>query len=74
LNRTLVEDIRQTGAKAFLAGADAGFEVFRLPRVSREIRPIIEMLPLQMISLALAKLAGREAGKFERIAKVTTIE
>jgi hypothetical protein len=32
------------------------------------------MLPVQMMSLALAALAGREPGKFERITKVTTIE
>jgi hypothetical protein len=32
------------------------------------------MLPLQMTSLALAQMAGHEAGKFERIAKVTTAE
>ncbi len=74
LNKALVEDIRKTGAKAALAGPDAKSGVFRLPEVSREIRPIVEMLPLQMISIALAELAGREAGKFERIEKVTTTE
>jgi glucosamine--fructose-6-phosphate aminotransferase (isomerizing) len=74
LNRALVEDLRQTGAKAVLAGPDAKLDVFRLPAVSREIRPIVEMLPLQMISLALAEMAGREAGKFEWMGKVTTTE
>ncbi len=74
LNRALVEDVCKTGAKAALAGPDATLDVFRLPAVSREIRPIVEMLPLLMISLALAEIAGREAGKFERIEKVTTTE
>jgi glucosamine--fructose-6-phosphate aminotransferase (isomerizing) len=74
LNRALVADVCKTGAKAALAGPDAKSDVFRLPVVSREIRPIVEMLPLHMISLALAEIAGREAGKFDQIEKVTTTE
>ena len=38
------------------------------------MRPLLEMLPVQMITIALAALAGREAGKFERATKVTTTE
>jgi glutamine---fructose-6-phosphate transaminase (isomerizing) len=74
LNRALVEDVRRTGARAELAGPDAELPALRLPSVHKEIRPIVEMMPLQMISLALAALAGLEAGKFERITKVTTEE
>lgn len=74
LNRSLVDDVRRTGAKAELIASDADIRAFRLPEVAREIRPIMEMLPLQMVSLALAGLTGREAGKFERIGKVTTEE
>ena len=74
LNRALVADIRRTGAKAELVSADSELEPLRLPAVCKEARPIFEMLPLQMISLALAKIAGREAGKFERIGKVTATE
>jgi hypothetical protein len=32
------------------------------------------MLPLEMMSFALAALEGREAGKFERASKITTVE
>jgi len=74
LNRALVEDVRRAGARAALAGAGAGMDALRLPDVPGQVRPIVEMLPLQMISLALAALAGREAGVFERITKVTTTE
>ncbi|HEY1902764.1 MAG TPA: SIS domain-containing protein [Terracidiphilus sp.] len=74
LNRSLVNDVRRTGAKAELIASDADIRAFRLPEVEREVRPIVEMLPLQMVSLALAALTGREAGKFERIEKVTTEE
>jgi glucosamine--fructose-6-phosphate aminotransferase (isomerizing) len=74
LHKKLVEDVRDTGAKAALIGTNAEIEAFRLPAVSKEIRPILEMIPLHMVSLALAAIAGREAGKFERIGKVTTSE
>lgn len=73
-NAGLVRDIRRTGARAELAGRDAESAVFRLPIVPDEIRPILEMLPVQMISLALAAIVGREAGKFERLDKVTEVE
>jgi glutamine---fructose-6-phosphate transaminase (isomerizing) len=46
----------------------------RLPKHSTAARPILEILPVQMITLALAALAGREAGKFERATKITTTE
>jgi glucosamine--fructose-6-phosphate aminotransferase (isomerizing) len=74
LNRALVEDIRAAGAKAVLAGPEANAAAFRFAAVGHQIRPMLEMLPLQMTSLALAQMAGHEAGKFERIAKVTTAE
>ena len=74
LNRSLVNDVRKTGAKAELISVNSELEALRIPEVAREIRPIVEMLPLQMVSLALALLAGREAGKFDRIEKVTTEE
>jgi glucosamine--fructose-6-phosphate aminotransferase (isomerizing) len=74
LNRSLVEDVRRTGAKAELIGHDGDVRAFRLPQVETDVRPIVEMLPLQMVSLSLAALSGREAGKFERIEKVTTDE
>jgi glucosamine--fructose-6-phosphate aminotransferase (isomerizing) len=42
--------------------------------VAAAVRPLIEILPVQMISLAMAALHGREAGRFERATKVTVIE
>jgi len=38
------------------------------------LRPIVEILPIQMMSLALASLGGREAGRFEHTGKITAIE
>jgi glucosamine--fructose-6-phosphate aminotransferase (isomerizing) len=73
-NAGLIKDIRRTGAGAELAGPHAASAEFRLPIVPEEIRPIVEMLPLQMISLALAAMVGREAGKFVHLDKVTEVE
>ena len=66
--------MRRTGARGEIIGLHAELPALRLPAVHPAIRPIVEMLPLQMVSLALAALDGREAGKFERITKVTTDE
>ena len=74
LNRSLVEDIRRAGGRAFLCGANASLETLRLPPVSPALRPILEILPAQMISLALAALTGVEAGKFRKATKVTEKE
>ena len=74
LNGKLVRDVLETGAKARLCGFGADGGAFALPRVDNELRPIVELLPPQMMSLALGYLGGREPGKFERITKVTTVE
>jgi len=74
LNKSLVADVRSTGARAELIGPSAELSALRLPEVHTELRPILEMLPLQMVSQSLAALDGRGAGKFERIGKVTTEE
>jgi len=72
--RSLVRDIRATGARAALAGPSADLPALRLPEVPPVARPILEMLLPQMISVALAGLAGRQPGRFERISKITTVE
>ncbi len=74
LNAGLVRDIVEAGGRAALVSEDAERAVFRLPRASAALRPILEILPVEMFTLALAALAGREAGKFERATKVTTTE
>lgn len=73
LNLRLLTDIRQQGGGAELIGEKASQEYFRLADYGG-IRPILEILPVQMVTLALAALAGREAGKFELATKVTTTE
>ena len=74
LNVGLVRDIQQTPAKAALISEDAEPRWNRLPKAPESLRPIVEILPVQMMTLALAALANREAGKFDRATKVTAIE
>src|ERR1039458_1865808 len=49
-------------------------DAFRIPLTPPAIRPVVEILPVQLVSLALAALAGLEPGKFRLLTKVTTIE
>ncbi len=74
LNERLVDDVCSAGGQAALVSEDAEDEVFRLPRVPPPVRLVVEILPVQMMSLALSALTGHQAGRFERAAKITTIE
>lgn len=73
-NQRLVEDILAAGGRAALVGSSSKHKVLRLPAVPQSVRPIVEILPIQMMSLALAKMSGREAGRFQFVSKVTTVE
>ena len=74
LNRRLLDDIQQGGGHAELVGETSSLDCFRLTDDHSSIRPILEILPIQIITLSLAALAGREPGKFELATKVTTTE
>ena len=74
LNERLAEDIPQQGGRAELVGVDAVLAPCQLPVAPRWVQPILEILPVQMVTLALAAQAGREPGRFELATKVTTRE
>ena len=74
LNDALLRDIRDAGGRAEVVGVRTPFESFRLAEHDPAIGPILQVLPIQMMTVALAALAGREAGKFERATKITTTE
>lgn len=74
LNVRMASEIRATGAQSLLIGSDSPLEACRVPDASAVARPIMEILPVQMITLALAALDGREAGKFDRATKITAVE
>jgi len=74
LNLRLFQDILQEQGKAEWIAADANFVPCRLLPGPVSIQPLLEILPVQMITLALALRTGREPGKFDRATKVTTVE
>jgi glucosamine--fructose-6-phosphate aminotransferase (isomerizing) len=74
LNDSLLADVARTPAKAVMFASDSAQPACRMPQVAQIASPIAEILPIQMITLALAALAGREPGKFERATKVTAVE
>ncbi len=74
LNRKLAEDIVRAGGRSAVVGEATNLDVFRLPKVAQSVRPIMEILTVEMITLAFGAMAGREAGKFERATKVTSEE
>ena len=73
LNLRLLADIRQQGGRAQLIGEEA-LPPCNLPVTPKCFRPILEILPVQMITLALAAQVGREPGRFELASKITTRE
>jgi len=74
LNQSLFEDVREVQGRAELVGEGAASPPCALPAAPRSIHPILEILPVQMVTLALAAQEGREAGRFELSSKITTKE
>jgi glutamine---fructose-6-phosphate transaminase (isomerizing) len=74
LNQRLFADVRDARRRAELVGEGAASPPCALPSAPRSIHPIVEILPVQMVTLALAAQAGREPGRFELASKVTTRE
>ena len=74
LNQRLASQLGNGGFRCSQVGVDARLESLRIAASNAELLPILEILPVEMMTLALAGLAGREAGKFEHASKVTETE
>jgi glucosamine--fructose-6-phosphate aminotransferase (isomerizing) len=74
LNTALVADLRKAGGRAYLVRQSDEVDVFSFPPSSLTILPILEILPAQMLSLALALTWRHIPGQFEYITKVTSVE
>ncbi len=74
LNRRLCNDIRKLGGLVMAIGPQAGLPALALPEVPAPLLPMLEILPVEMMTLALAALQDFEAGRFSHAAKVTTVE
>ena len=73
LNRKLAADITAAGGRAAMVSPLAD-GALRIPRVSGRMLPLLEILPVQMMTLALAAAKGKEPGTFTRATKVTEVE
>lgn len=74
LNVRLLQDILEQEDRAELVGEIASMPALQVPHISGRLSPILEILPVQIVTLALAAQAGREPGRFELATKVTTTE
>jgi glucosamine--fructose-6-phosphate aminotransferase (isomerizing) len=76
LNHKLQSDVVAAGGRTNLVGPDplGQPDVFTLPACPDPALQIMEILPVQMMTLALADLRNLQAGSFSLASKVTTIE
>jgi glucosamine--fructose-6-phosphate aminotransferase (isomerizing) len=74
LHDRLIDDISRTPARVFSLSVDAELRCCQLPKTPDAAASVVEILPIQMMTLALAALSDREAGRFERASKVTVVE
>jgi len=74
LNSALVDEMLKAGIKAHLVQQMDEVNVFSVPHSSPSVLPILEILPAQMLSLALAVTCGHSPGHFKHISKVTAKE
>lgn len=74
LQENLLNDIRQAGGRTGWIACDGEAGAWNLPETPPGMRHVLEILPVQMMTLALAAQTGIEAGRFARISKITTTE
>jgi glucosamine--fructose-6-phosphate aminotransferase (isomerizing) len=74
LNRRLLSDLRGYNVHAFWVGADSGEWQIGIPDVPAIGLPLMEMLPIQLLSIHLARQIGVEPGRFFRTGKITLSE
>lgn len=74
LNANLVADIQKAAGRSGLVSVQAAPGLFNLPLVPDKCLPVLEILPAQILSLALALPSGHVPGQFSRATKVTIVE
>lgn len=76
LNRKLLRDVQSSGGRSVLIESNDQIEVnaFTLPVCPPSALPVLEILPVQMISLALAEIHHFSPGVFMLASKITSVE
>ena len=73
MNRTLERHLVAYGATAFWLDLGSPSAPFDIPGSAADARPLVEIVPLQLLSLAIAEQAVIEPGVFRHLNKVTTV-
>jgi glucosamine--fructose-6-phosphate aminotransferase (isomerizing) len=74
LNLRLFEDLREYQVNAYLIGPEKNVWQIELPSVPSIGLPLMEILPLQLLSIHFAEQIGVEPGHFFRTGKITLTE
>ena len=74
LNFGMLRELRQAGAKAFCIGSTAQEWQLPIPAVPTIGLPLVEILPIQALSVHFAESIGVTPGDFFHIGKVTLTE
>lgn len=74
LNYRLFDDLQGQSGRAEIIGRGSSHPALCLPDSAERIRPIMEIVPVQMMTLALNARNGVEAGRFAFVTKITTVE
>lgn len=76
INRAFAAEIAGLGGRVVWVGASPhpDLPTLRVPTVPERYLPLVEILPLQLLSLVLARRQGLQAGEFRHIGKVTLKE
>jgi glucosamine--fructose-6-phosphate aminotransferase (isomerizing) len=74
LNRRLLKELRDYRVNAFWLGSDKQEWEIDVPEVQAIGRPCMEILPIQLLSIHLARAIDVEPGHFFRTGKITLAE
>jgi glucosamine--fructose-6-phosphate aminotransferase (isomerizing) len=76
MNRDLARDIVSYGGKVIWAdsSADVEFPTLLIPESGALSLPLVEILPMQLLTLVMAKRKNIEPGSFRHITKITSKE
>jgi glucosamine--fructose-6-phosphate aminotransferase (isomerizing) len=76
LNRDLARDILSYGGKVIWVDSTTDPEIptMLLSKTSELTRPLVEILPMQILTLVMSNRKGLEAGQFRHVSKVTNRE
>jgi len=76
LNRDLTKEIVSYGGQVIWldSASDPEIPTLLLPKTSELTRPLVEILPLQILTLAMSDRKGLQVGQFRYLSKITSRE